>query len=287
MIQAYYKDEIQAGVEVPEQDIEAYYKEYSDEFQQPARVRFRHIMTKTRAEAARARDRVLSGEPFASVARDVSTDESTKEAGGLTKSVALGHGIPRLGMDEAFIKKLFDLNVGEVSEPMKSDKGWHVIKIEEKQEAGTKPLDEVKDDITQTLLPDAVRKHYDEVYAQLKDRFNARINEDAVRPKLHTEEEIFSLAQETEDPLKRLSLYRELLFSYPDGEHAAEAQFMIGFIYAEELKNYEAAEFEFKKMLDKYGDSDLADSAKWMLENMRTENPNFEELTAPKTQKTQ
>ncbi len=284
MIQAYYRDRIEAGVEVPEDEIVAYYEEYSDKFQQPARVRFRQIMTTTRAAALQARDRVLSGEPFATVAREMSTDASTKEAGGLTKSVQLGRGLPRLGMDEAFIEKVFGLNVGEVSEPMRSEDGWHIIKVEEKLEAGPKPLDDVREDITQTLLPDAVRKHYDEVYAQLEDRFNARIDEDAVRPKLHTEEEIFTLAQETEDPLKRLSLYRELLFSYPEGEHAAEAQFMIGFIYAEELKNYEAAEFEFKKMIDNYGDSELAQSARWMLENMKSGNPNFEDLEVPSTQ---
>lgn len=284
MIQAYYRDNIESGVEVPEDEVVAYYEEYSDDFQAPARVRFRHIMTSTRSAALQARDRILSGEPFATVAREVSTDESTKEAGGLTKSVRAGHGLPRLGMDEAFIEKLFDLDVGEVSEPMKSDKGWHIIKLEEKEEAGPRPLDEVREDIERTLLPDEVRKHYDETYAELKERFNARIDEDAVRPKLHTEEEIFTLAQDTEDPLQRLSLYRELLFSYPEGEHAPEAQFMIGFIYAEELRNYEAAEHEFRKMLDQYGDSELAESAKWMLENMKSEDPKFEDLEKSTTQ---
>lgn len=284
MVQAFYHDQIEEGVQIPDADIQAYYEEYADSFQDPARIRFRHIMTDTRAAAVEARRRVLAGEPFATVAREMTTDASTRDAGGLTKSVRQGHGLPRLGMDEAFIERLFALDVGAVSDPMQSEKGWHVVRLEEKQEAGTKPLDEVREDIEQTLRPDAVKKRYEEVFAELKQKFNARIDEDAVRPKLHSEEEIFSLAQETEDPLKRLSLYRELLFTYPNGEHAPEAQFMIGFIYAEELKNYEAADLEFNVMLERYPDSELSDSAKWMLDNMRSEDPSFEDMAKPATE---
>jgi len=284
MIQAFYRDNVEKAAEVPEEDILAYYEEYSEQFQVPARVRFRHIMTDTRGQALEARRKVLAGEPFPDVARETSVDAQTKAAGGLTKSVSLGRGLPRLGMDEAFIEQLFDWKVGEVTEPLRSQNGWHVVKIEEKAEAGVKPLEEVREDITQTLRPDAVKALYDVVYAGLKDRLNATINEDAVRPKFRTEQEIFEQASDTEDPLERMSLYKEMLFSYPEGEHAAEAQFMIAFIYAEELKNYEAAEFEFGKMLEQYPDSKLAESAQWMLENMRNEDPEFQDLEGTETE---
>jgi len=284
MIQAYYRDKIEKETEVPEEDIVAYYDEYSEKFARPARVRFRHIMADTRAQALEARRRVMAGETFALVAKELTTDDKTRDAGGLLKSVSLGKGVPRLGMSSAFIESLFEWKSGEVTEPMRSDDGWHVIKIEEITEAGTKPLEEVRQDITQTLMPGAVRKKYDEVYEDLKSRYNATINEDVIRPKFRTEQEIFDLASDTEDPLKRLSLYRELIFSYPEGEHAAEAQFMLAFIYAEELQDYEAAEFEFMKMLDKYPDSKLAESAEWMLENMRSEDPEFSDMEPAATE---
>ncbi|MBD3349774.1 MAG: hypothetical protein GF400_11350 [Candidatus Eisenbacteria bacterium] len=278
MIQAYYRDEVEKTAEVPEDEIRAYYEEYSEKFEVPASIRLRHIMTDTRAEALEARRRVLEGEAFAEVAREMSTDLQTKSAGGLTRSIHLGRGMPRLGIDEAFIERLFDWKVGEVTEPLRSDKGWHVVKIEDKAEEGVRPLDEVREDIVQTLRPDFVRKRFEEHYAGLKERYNATINEDVVRPKTRSEEEIFNQASDTENPVERLSLYRELLFAYPEGEHAPEAQFMIGFIYAEELQNYEAAQFEFEKMLDMYPDSKLAESASWMLENMRSEDPEFEDI---------
>lgn len=211
MIQTYYRDKIESDAVVPEEDIVAYYEEYSEKFQSPARVRFRHIMTDTRAQAQDARQRVLRGEAFATVAQEVSTDGSTREAGGLTRSVARGHGIPRLGMDEAFIESLFDWKAGEVTDVLRSENGWHIVRIEEMSEAGTKPLDEeVREDIVQTLRPDAVKARHEEVLEELKARLNATINEDALRPKFRSEEELFTLAQDTEDPLKRLSLYTEL-----------------------------------------------------------------------------
>ena len=277
MIEAYYRNEIDSGVEVPEEDILAYYEEYGEQFPRPASIRLRHVMTETRSEADQVRRRILAGEDIASVAREVSTDGTTREAGGLTKSVKAGGEIRRLGMDSEFIDRLFDWKAGEITEPLRSEKGWHVVRLEEKLEAGTRPLEEVRDQIVRTLRPGKVTERYDLIAADLKKRFNATINEDALRPKLRTEEELFSLAQETEDPFQRMNHYAELVYNYPEGQHAAEAQFMIGFIYAEELGSLESAERAFRKMLEDYPDSELAESARWMLENAGTEAPELDE----------
>lgn len=277
VIEKYYRNEIDSGVEVPEDEILAYYEEYRERFPQPASIRFRHVMTETRAEADRARRRILGGEDIASVAREMSTDGPTREAGGLTKAVKAGGDIRRLGMDSAFITRLFDWKVGEVTEPLRSEKAWHVIKLEEKTDAGTRPLEEVRDQIVRTLRPDKVTERYEVVAEDLKKRFRVSIDEDALRPKLRTEEELFALAQETEDPFERLNYYAELVYNYPDGEHAAEAQFMIGFIHAEELGSQETAQNAFRKMLEDYPDSELAESARWMLENAEAETPELED----------
>ncbi len=277
MIQAFYRDEIEAVVDVPETDVEAYYDEHDEQFQRRARIKFRHIMTNTRGQAAEARRRVLAGEDFASVAREVSTDASTKQAGGLMRSLHLGDELPNVGIDADFIDELFAWKVGEVTEPLRSEKGWHIVRIEEKIEAGKKPLDDVRDQIVQSLKPTKVREYYQETLAQLKERHGAEINEKAFRSQPRTEEELFTLAQETDDPLDRLNYYTELVFNYPEGDHAAEAQFMIGFIHAEELNNYGPARNAFERVLSEYPDSELVDSAQWMIENMGEASPPFDE----------
>lgn len=277
VIQAFYQDEIEGQAEIDEAEIQAYYDEHGEMFQRRGRVKFRHILVPTRIEAEAVRARVLGGESFASVAREVSRDEATKQAGGLLASVPIDQGIPQAGLDSEFVEKVSEWKVGEVTDPIRSSRGWHIVMIEEKVEPGKKPLEEVRDQIEKSLLPEATREYYETRLAELKEGYGVSVNEDAFRTKPRTEEELFTLAQETEDPLSRLNYYSELVFNYPDGEHAAEAQFMIGFIHAEELENYEAARNAFMRMKDRYPESELIESADWMLEHMGEESPPFEE----------
>ena len=88
--------------------------------------------------------------------------------------------------------------------------------------------------------------------------------------------DMFQEAQNAGLAPKRIELYKKLLEEYPDSEVSAQAQFMIGFIYSEELKNYDEAEMAFRQLLKRYPDSELAASARWMVEHMRTEEaPSF------------
>ena len=277
VIQAFYAQDIESTTVLPDEKIQIYYDEHSEQFQRRGRVKFRHILSPTRAQADAARSRVLGGEDFATVAREISTDAATRSAGGLMPSVPEGDAAASAGMDAEFIERIREWKAGEVTDPLKSDRGWHIVYLEEKVDGGTKPLDEVRDQIHKSLLPGQTRENYEEILAGLKESYGVSINEDIFRAKPRSEEELFTLAQETDEPLTRLNYYSELVFNYPEGEHAAEAQFMIGFIHAEELSNYEAARNAFERMKTRYPDSDLVASADWMLENMGKENPPFDE----------
>ena len=95
-------------------------------------------------------------------------------------------------------------------------------------------------------------------------------------------EELFNLAQQAEndnDFKKAVDLYTMLLEKYPDNEHNYKAQFMIGFIYSEELKDYDRARVAMQKVVDQYPNCDLADDAQWMLDHMgkNLEDIEFEE----------
>jgi len=91
-------------------------------------------------------------------------------------------------------------------------------------------------------------------------------------------EELFNLAQQAEneeDFEKAIDFYTMLLRKYPQNEHNYKAQFMIGFIYSEELHDQEKAKMAMQKVVDNYPDCDLADDARWMLEHM---GENLEEM---------
>jgi outer membrane protein assembly factor BamD (BamD/ComL family) len=97
-------------------------------------------------------------------------------------------------------------------------------------------------------------------------------------------EELFDLAQQAEndgDFKEAIDLYTMLLEKYPQNEHNYKAQFMIGFIYSEEMKDYEQARAAMQKVVDQYPNCDLADDAQWMLDHMgkNLEDIEFEETT--------
>ncbi len=277
MIQAFYKAEIEGAVTVSDDKILAYYEEHPEQFRQLGRVKFRHILLDTQAEAREARNRVIGGQNFASVARELSKDPASRDAGGLVGAVKQGESLPSAGMSGAFIASLFDGVVGQISEPLRSDRGWHIIVIEELRHEGLKPLDEARESIVNSLMPAEAREYYLERLEELKVELSVTVNEEVFRKQPRDEEELFTLAQNTEDPIARLGYYSELVFQFPDGEHADEAQFMVGFIQAEEIGNFDAARNALQRLLDKYPDSELRESAEWMIENMGKETPPLEE----------
>ena len=94
-------------------------------------VRARHILVENEDEAKAVKARLTKGEDFAKVAAEVSKDPGSKGDGG-----DLGF-FTKDRMVEAFAEAAFKLDAGQISDPVKSQFGWHVIKVEEKR---TKPI---------------------------------------------------------------------------------------------------------------------------------------------------
>ncbi|HEY8578504.1 MAG TPA: peptidylprolyl isomerase [Beijerinckiaceae bacterium] len=102
-------------------------------------IRARHILVMTEAEAKAALARLRKGEDFAKVADELSKDPGS--AGGDLGWFAKDRMVPEFG------EAAFKLQPGQLSEPVKSQFGWHVIKVEEKREKPFPGLDEVRDQV--------------------------------------------------------------------------------------------------------------------------------------------
>ncbi|MCC7023072.1 MAG: peptidylprolyl isomerase [Thermomicrobiales bacterium] len=94
--------------------------------QSAPQVRAAHILAPTQEAAEAARQRILAGDDFATVAREVSTDSATAGNGG-----ELGW-FTHEEMAPAFADAAFSLAPGEISEPVQTQYGWHLIEVEEK-----------------------------------------------------------------------------------------------------------------------------------------------------------
>jgi len=90
-----------------------------------------------------------------------------------------------------------------------------------------------------------------------------------------TEEELYTEAQnysEKGDFKSAIKTYEEILKAYPDSPRVYKAQFLIAFVYSENLKDYENARVNYRKVIEQYPDCDLADDARYMLETMEKDS---------------
>jgi parvulin-like peptidyl-prolyl isomerase len=133
-------------VKVTDAEIKAYYDNHKAQYAQPASREVRHILVKKRALADELYAKLRNGADFAKLARKYTQDESSKASGGLYtaykgKSVA------------PFDKFVFAAKKGDLSKPIKTEFGWHVIEVlSEVKPPAPQPLAEAKDTISSTLL---------------------------------------------------------------------------------------------------------------------------------------
>lgn len=164
-------------IEVPEEDIQAYYNNNQKKYQQPATVHARHILLKVDKKAnpervAEKREKALeimeqakAGKNFAGLAEKYSEGPSKEKGGDLGT-------FERDDMAKPFSEKAFSMAPGEISEPVRTRFGWHIIKVEEKTDESVKPLAEVKDEIRKTLaMEEAKNLAYDEAISMYNISF--------------------------------------------------------------------------------------------------------------------
>ncbi|HST93768.1 MAG TPA: peptidylprolyl isomerase [Microvirga sp.] len=108
-------------------------------------VRARHILVASEDEAKKAAARVKGGEDFAKVAGELSTDPGSKTDGG-----DLGF-FTKDRMVEPFAEAAFKMEPGQVSDPVQSQFGWHVIRVEEKRAKPVPSFEEMKDQVNAYL----------------------------------------------------------------------------------------------------------------------------------------
>jgi peptidyl-prolyl cis-trans isomerase C len=120
-------------------------------------VRARHILVESEPDAQAALKRVGAGEDFGKVANEMSKDPGSKggELGWFTKE----------RMVPEFADAAFKMQPGQISDPVKSQFGWHIIQVEERRQKQFPPLDQVRDQVTRYV----VQKSQSELILKLRE----------------------------------------------------------------------------------------------------------------------
>ena len=137
-----------------DQEVQEYYDINMNQYSTPGQVRARHILLRVEddtdeaaveARAAELTAELRDGGDFDALAREHSDDEGTAPQGGDLGLFGRGRMVPE------FEAVAFDMEVTEISDPVRSPFGFHIIQVTEKQEEATQPLAEARDGIVTTL----------------------------------------------------------------------------------------------------------------------------------------
>lgn len=153
---------IAVATTVSDQDLQTYYDQHREEYRVPEQVKVSHILIKTplpapgakedekavadaRAKAEDVLKQVKAGGDFAKLAEKYSDDPGSAKSGGELGWIGRGRTVPE------FEKAAFSLGKGQTSDLVKSSYGFHIIHVEDKQEAHLKTLAEVKSEIEEKV----------------------------------------------------------------------------------------------------------------------------------------
>ncbi len=152
-----------AGVTVSDKEAEDYYNENKERFNEGESVNASHILVDTEELAKEILAKIDAGEiSFEDAAREYSSCPS-KEAGGSLGDFGRGQMVPE------FDTAVFDMAEGEITrEPVKTQFGYHLIKLNSKKEASIAPFASIADEIKNALLLEKRRKAYESKINQLK-----------------------------------------------------------------------------------------------------------------------
>ena len=150
-------NQIRQNTQISDGELKAQYQQDIQQYQVPNRVHVQHILLmtvgKTDAEVEEVRQKAedvlkqaKKGAKFEELAKKYSEDPSTKDKGGDLSWITQGQTVPE------FEKTAFTLPPGNISDLVKTQYGFHIIKVLDKETAHTKPFEEVKDSIKAPLL---------------------------------------------------------------------------------------------------------------------------------------
>ncbi len=157
--------EVLKSVTVTDEEVKEFYEANQQRFQKGATVSAKHILVKEEAECKAILESITKGEKtFEDAAKESSTCPSGSKGGDLGE---FGKG----QMVKEFEEAAFAAEIGTVVGPVKTQFGYHLIKVEKKNEASVKPFEEAKGTIQQTLLQQKQNHAYAAKMGELKEKY--------------------------------------------------------------------------------------------------------------------
>ena len=221
-------EKVAAGLNITEAQVLSDYNSRMNDFQTPERVRARHILLKTensneaqvQPKAEALLKQIKGGGDFAKLAKDNSNDPGSASQGGELGFLVKGQTVPE------FEKSAFSLKPGETSDLVKTQYGFHIIQVEEHQQAQLQPFEQVKGQ----LILDARQRMANQQLEKLADKVVDALRRDPTHPEKAAELAGATVQKaeniQTGDPIPGIGTSKEVdtaVFSLKKGEAMAGA----------------------------------------------------------------
>jgi peptidyl-prolyl cis-trans isomerase D len=271
------REDLEKEIHPSEDEINRYYEDNVALFKREKQVRAQHILLlvkpdapqaevdKIRAQAQKILDEAKKGKNFAELAKKYSQDEATAKKGG-----ELGFFSSKQ-MDTGFSAAAFAMQPGEISEPVRTPYGFHIIKLEEITEARTVPIDEVRGEIEKDIRSQDAQDIAFKQARNLRDLAYARkdINKAALEMKMTVSDPVWIAMSEDQSPFP--APIKAKLFELGQGDVSDMLELPKGFAVAQVKSIKRPQPIPFENLKDKVTMDFRADQAKGLAQKMASE----------------
>jgi len=171
MLKQYAVYKLFKDITVTDEDVENYYKENRTNFFRDSSYRASHILLKDEQTANKVKEEIDNGLLFEQAALKYSLCPSKQKGGDL--------GFFQKGkMVKEFEDKVFEMELNQISEPVQTKYGYHIIKLTDKKEPGIMPLEIIKDNLKRDLMRAKQNYFYNQKMKELKNKYTIEMKEE-------------------------------------------------------------------------------------------------------------
>lgn len=174
VVEAFLKKKVEESANVSDADLKAFYDKNIDKFKTGEQIRASHILVKTEPEAKEIEKQLKAGGNFEDLAKKHSIDGAAAKGGDLGW---FGKG----SMLPDFEKVAFSLKEGATSGIVQTKFGYHIVKVTGKRPAGTRTLEEMKDQIKAAMAPEKQQETFKKLKEDLKKNAKINVKDDALK----------------------------------------------------------------------------------------------------------
>lgn len=169
LLKSYALGKLLENVEITDEDLKNYYDNHKDNFKNNASVEASHILVEDESVAKEIKEKLNNGADFKELAKEYSNCPSKENGGNL--------GVFTKGqMVKEFEDAAFNMGVGEISDPVKTQFGYHIIKVTNKNDESVRTFEEAKPDIERLVRREKEKDLYKHTVERLYKKYNVTKN---------------------------------------------------------------------------------------------------------------